>query len=295
MSNIQRYFSESAFQILKEDIFKGKKPLIQTIIQSGGELDLQIRPNNKFNVYYKGNSLAEVEIQPANYYNIKIHAKFDPIGSATKDGLKRFPNERFRVNNTGDYFYIKINRNELLKFFQGKIINALSSKIKAVNYSEEITFEQSLITDNLECEDFIIIDRQVGGGGISGFLDLLALKKNKTGRYKFVVLEVKLGNNTELKGKVVGQIEAYMEAIKNNVENFKKCYEINYAQKKELGIFPESFPATIQIDDIVDGRIVVGLYSKIGDEYIKELTSKYPDWKFGKNIVQFKNVLRDIT
>lgn len=98
-----------------------------------------------------------------------------------------------------------------------------------------------------------------------------------------------------LKGKVVGQIEAYMEAITKNVAIFKKCYEINYAQKKELGIYPDSFPAIIQIDDIVDGRIVVGLYSKIGDEYIKELTSRYPNWKIGKNIIQFKNVLRNMT
>jgi len=293
MSNIQRYFSESKFQIFKDDIFKGKNPLIQTIIQSGGELDLQFRPDNKFNVYYKGNSLAEVEIQRANY-NIKIHAKFDPIGSADKDGLKRFPKHRFKLESKSDYYNIKINRDELLKFFQAKIIKALSSKIKSVNNGEEITFEQSLITDNLDCEDFIIIDRQVGGGGIAGFLDLLALKKNKTGRYKFVVLEVKLGNNIELKGKVVGQIEAYMETIKNNVASFKKCYEINYAQKKKLGIYPDFFPATIQIDDIVDGRIVVGLYSKIGDEYIKELTAKYPNWKIGKNIIQFKNVLRDM-
>ena len=120
---------------------------------------------------------------------------------------------------------------------------------------------------------------------------MLALKKTNRGKYKFVVLEVKLGNNKDLEGKVVDQIIAYMFSIRNNIKSFKKCYETNYAQKKEIGLFPDYFPDSITIDDKVDGKIVVGLYSKIGEQYINKLTKKYPKWKKGINIIQFKNEL----
>jgi hypothetical protein len=288
MPKIQRYFSEIQFKNFKNDIYKGANPLPVTIRNSGGELDLQLRPGNKFNIYNKGNSLAEVQVR-INDYNVKIHNKFDPIGCAGKDGKKRFPKNRFV--NSGEYIHISIKREEFLKFFQKNIIQALCSNIKSVNNGEEIAFEQSLMTDNLNCEDFIIIDRQVGGGGLKGYLDLLALRRIDKGKYRFVVLEVKLGNNTELKGKVVGQIEGYMSGIKKNIGNFQKCYENNYAQKKEIGLFPDYFPNIIKIDKIVEGKIVVGLYSMIGDQYIKELNSKYPAWEKDKNIIQFKNEL----
>lgn len=289
MDEIKRYLSENRFDNFKRDIATGRNPLIDTIRNSGGELDLQFRPENKLNIYYKGNSLAEIEVQVNNYV-VKIHEKFKPINSADKDDGKRFPENRFNKIDK-NYYKIKLERGELLKFFQKKIIESLSANIKSVNNGEEITFEQSLITDNLDCEDIIIIDRQVAGGGIEGMLDLLALKKTSSGNYKFVVLEVKLGNNKDLKGKVVKQIESYMGSIRNNIKLIKECYETNYAQKKEIGLFPDYFPDSITIDDKVDGKIVVGLYSKIGEQYIKKLTKEYPEWKKGINIIQFKNEL----
>lgn len=295
MDEIKRYLSENRFDNFKKDIATGRNPLIDTIKNSGGELDLQFRPENKLNIYYKGNSLAEIEVQLNNYV-VKIHEKFKPFDSAGKVDRNRFPGNRFKKSNK-NYDKIKLERGELLKFFQKEIIKNLSTNIKSVNNGEEITFEQSLITDNLDCEDIIIIDRQVAGGGIindegkKGKLDLLALKKTNSGKYKFVVLEVKLGNNKDLEGKVVNQIESYIGSIRNNIKSFKKCYETNFAQKKEIGLFPDYFPDSITIDDKVDGKIVVGLYSKIGEQYINKLTKKYPEWKKGINIIQFKNEL----
>lgn len=290
MDEIRRYLSENRFDNFKKDIANGRNPLINTIKNLGEELDLQFRPKNKLNIYYKGNSLAEIEVQVNNYV-VKIHEKFEPINSAAKGAGNIFPPSRFDKRDKSCYVKIKLERGELLKFFQKKIIESLLANIKSVNYGEEITFEQSLITDNLDCEDIIIIDRQVGGGGIEGMLDLLALKKTNSGKYTFVVLEVKLGNNKDLEGKVVGQIIDYMNSIRNNIKSFKKCYETNYAQKKEIGLFPDYFPNSITIDDKVDGKIVVGLYSKIGEQYINKLTKKYPEWKKGINIIQFKNKL----
>lgn len=290
---IQRYFSKERFENFKTDIRAGSNPLIPKINISGGELDFQIRPHDKFNLYYKGNSLAEVAVQKSGY-SIKIHQKFEPQESAKRDSKGRFPEDRFKQSEKEKFYYsIIVPRNELLIFFQKKIIKSLSSNIKKVNYGEEITFEQSLMTDNLDNEDFIIIDRQIGGGGLPGRLDLLALRKIKRGIYRFVVLEVKLGINPDLKGEVVNQIDKYINAISDNIKNFKVCYEKNYQQKKEIGLFPDTFPSTIKIDKKVEGKIVVGLYSKIGAKYIAELTKKHPTWKLGKNIIQFKNELAD--
>ena len=289
MGEIERYFSKNIFDNFKEDITKGINPLVDTIKKSGGELDLQFRPDNKFNIYYKGNSLAEVKIQ-INKYVVKIHEKFEPIAAADKDEKKRFPEDRFLPTDKY-YLKIEIEREELLKFFQQSIIKSLSNKIKKVNNGEEIAFEQILMTDNIGREDFIIIDRQVKGGGGKGIIDLIALKKIHRGKYKFVVLEVKLGNNEDLKGKVVNQIETYMKSIENNIESFKRCYENNYAQKKDIGLFPESFSDTITIDNNVEGNIVVGMYSKIGEQYIEKLTENFPKWNKDKNIIQFINKL----
>ncbi|RLC28581.1 MAG: hypothetical protein DRH37_09260, partial [Deltaproteobacteria bacterium] len=205
MKGITRYFSEDKFVKFKKDF----SFLIKKIKDSKGELDLQIRPGNKFNIYYKGNSLAEVTIQKANYV-IKIHKEFEPIEASERDPKHRFPMKRFVFIGGTPYVLITLIPEELPKFFQSKIINALTSKIKKVNNGEEITFEQSLITDNIDSEEVIIIDRQVGGGGLSGILDLLALKKIDHAKYRLVILEVKLGNNIELKNKVAGQIKKYI-------------------------------------------------------------------------------------
>ena len=283
MPEIKRYISERKFDNFKKDI----SPLVKKIRESMGELNFQLRKDDLFNIYYKGNSLAEVKVQ-RQYYVVSIHEKF----KAPKAAEKRFPKNRFNnpKRKKKNYDSIFLKPEELSIFFQVSIIKALAARIKSINYGEEITFEQSLISDNLDSEDIIIIDRQVGGGGISGFLDLLALKKVARAKYRFVVLEVKLGNNKELDGEVVSQIEKYIEAIKENINNFRECYQINYAQKKELGLFPMDFPDEISIDNEVEGRIVVGLYSKIGEEYINNLLRKYPDWK--SKIIHFRNELK---
>ncbi len=282
MKGIKRYFSENAFVKFKDDF----SFLIKKIKDSKGELDLQIRPYNRFNIYYKGNSLAEVTIQGSNY-SIKIHEKFESVEAAKEDKPKqRFPKERF--SRSGKYYdKIILNSNELHIFFQNSIIERLKKNIKNVNYKEEITFEQSLITDNIDSKNVIIIDRQVAGGGLKGTLDLLALKEIDHAKYRLVVLEVKLGNNDELKDKVIGQIKNYIEVIQERIEEFRNCYEENYAQKKAAGLFPDEFPENITIDNEVEGRIVVGLYSEIGKKYIKELLNKYPDWE--NKIIQFYN------
>ncbi|HEX9973883.1 MAG TPA: hypothetical protein VGD14_17570, partial [bacterium] len=129
--------------------------LFETIRESKGELDLRLR-GDYFNLYYQGNSLAKVSFRGMKY-EISIHKKF--IGQG-----KIFKNEdRFQITNDGksSYSSILLNSTLLRPLFQQKYLSALYRKIREVNYSEELKFEQMLITDNFDREDFFILDRQV--------------------------------------------------------------------------------------------------------------------------------------
>jgi len=145
------------------------------------------------------------------------------------------------------------------------------------------------MTDNIGREELIIIDRQVTGGGIKGIIDLLALKISKDGRYSFLIIEVKLGNNKELNGPIVDQLDRYTEAIRDNIQSFIKCYETNYSQKIKLGLLPTDWKDTIEITEKVEGEIVVGHYSKIGTKAIETLKSNHTDLPY--KIEQFKNII----
>ena len=67
---IKRYFSPDIFESVKKDF----KFLIDKIIKSGFEYDMQIR-EDCFNLYYKGNSLAKVMCQYAreSKYEVRIN------------------------------------------------------------------------------------------------------------------------------------------------------------------------------------------------------------------------------
>lgn len=65
-----------------------------------------------------------------------------------------------------------------------------------------------LITDNLDRDELILIDRQVPDTKLNRRMDLLALKQTQGSQYRFLVLEVKMGNNPELKDKVANQVSS---------------------------------------------------------------------------------------
>jgi hypothetical protein len=175
---------------------------------------------------------------------------------------------------------------------QSKVIEKIKQTIKNINYSEEMYLEQALIADNANNKDFIIIDRQVRFPGSNGSkIDILALRKYKD-IYKFVVLEVKIGNNSELSGKVASQIERYVSLAKTNIDSMKECYKKNYQQKRLLGVLgDESWPKTIEIGNEVESLIVVGHYSGIAENNIKNLLSNHPNLE--SDIILFRNEISE--
>ena len=261
---IKRHFDPSIFNRIKKD-FDFLVPLLRGYF---GEIEFSI-PDNYFNLYYKGNSLSMVKCSKTGSYKVSINKKFFIRSKAQSD-------KKFDFKLKGDSFKDDLSAKLLHPFFKKKYINDFCSKIRNVNNGEEINFEQSIITDNLDNQDFFIIDRQITDTDLKRKrMDLLALKKTEEGIYKFVVLEVKLGKNEELEDKVASQLTHYIDHIKLHLEEYADCYEKNYEQKKELGLLSIPFKS-IKIDrSDVEGIVIVGGYSKIADKYIATLNAKH--------------------
>ncbi len=261
---MKRYFNNKNFKRLCEDF----EFLVNKIKNYKGELDLRLR-DNYFNLYYKGNSLAKVTPR-SNDYEISIHKRF------SKEIFKKDGRFMIKDNDKSKYCFIYAENNALPQLFQKKYLDKLFSNIKEVNYNEEITFEQMLITDNSDRSDLIIIDRQVTETGMDGKLDLLALRQNKDNHFYFEVVEVKLGNNKELARDVGKQLSRYICHIESNIKDWIYSYKEMYRQMKILKLFEKLPWEEIEIDEPVKGIIIVGGYSGIAKESIRKLKKHYP-------------------
>lgn len=263
---IKRYFTDKNFSRIKNDFGF----LVELINKSFGEFDFALR-NDYFNIYYKGNSLAKVEPIKEDTYKVTIHKKFFNYTKADN------PKYCISINDsTKNYRIAEVSTQQLHAFLQKRHLTELAAKIKKVNYGEEIDFEQSLITDNQNRKDFLFIDRQITDSGLKlKRLDLLALKQIEGNKYQFLVSEVKLGNNSELKDKVAEQLATYVKHISKHFIAYKECYEKHYKQKKELGLFKSPNYNKIEIIEPVEGIVIVGSYSGIAKQYINKLINEH--------------------
>ncbi len=278
---ISRYLSLTTCEAVKNDFGF----LINKIRESGFEYDLQIR-DDYLNLYYKGNSIGKISYRTdKKAYEVTINRKF------LKDSiLKHFP---LKSGNTSKepYAVFVLPCKQLHPFFSSNNLDSMSQKVKDVHFQEEIIFEQMLLTDNANRDDLIIIDRQVIDKEHLTKMDLLALKQEAAGKYQFLVLEVKLGNNPELKEDVYKQLKGYVERIDKNFYDYKDCYELNFKQKQGLGLFPGNL--NIEIVEGVLGIVVVGGYSGLAKKNISELKANHPDIKVLhiKNEISFNNLI----
>jgi hypothetical protein len=258
---IQRYFKDDSFTKIKEDF----NFLLKLVKNFGGDLDFAIR-ENYFNLYYRGNSLAKVSFSRNLKYKIRIHNDF----------CKGLP--VIRLDKSNPYTDHIVNKNDLHSFLQKKHINIIISNIKKRNYSEELILEQLIISDNINRSDFIIIDRQVTDKVLKGKrMDLLGLKQVENSKYQFIVLEIKMGNNPELKIDVSNQLKGYVEHINNNFSVYKECYEKQYSQKKQLGLILNSNYEKIEIGEPADGMVVVSGYNSTVNKSLKKLNEIDPN------------------
>ncbi|MBN2221699.1 MAG: hypothetical protein JW708_05770 [Vallitaleaceae bacterium] len=261
---ITRYFSDENFARFKTDF----QFIVRTITSYKAELELCLR-ENYFNLYFRGNSIAKVLFKRDRRYEVHIHEKFYPT-SLSKDS-------RFSPPKSIDtYCCLDVSVELLHPLFQKKYLAEMFSNIKQENHSEELTLEQMIITDNIENEKVIIIDRQITDIVLKKRIDLLALRQHHGNTYQFVIIEVKMGNNPELKDSVARQLNGYVTHVEKYFPDYKMCYEKHYKQKKELELIKKPDWNEIEIIPDVQGIVIVGGYSQIAQERIDELTKNYP-------------------
>lgn len=270
---IERYLTDMNMNRLKRDFGF----LLNAVKNSHGELELAFR-KSRVTVYYRGNILAEIVFRPADKYDVDIHKKFFEPADLIMPRSKKNMHEEANVRS---YYRLRVDARGALQLLQRKNIDRLKKVIRKVNHSEELAFEQILIADNQPSREFILIDRQVQAIGGPGRLDLLGLRLLKNGQYRFVVIEVKLGNNSELSNKVADQLKRYIEHIedkenhKENAKQYADCYTINYRQKYALGLLGGSklpAPDDFKIDrNVVEGVVIVGGYTNQAKAQIEQL------------------------
>ena len=268
--SITRFLSDDHFKRLSTDFGF----LLRMVHGYGGELELALR-GPYFNIYHRGNSLAKVSFSSAEQYRVEISSAFYNESEAAQD--KRFAN--CISNVAGGRVTLTLPADLLHPFFQKKYLDDLCSRIKRRNYCEEIAVEQMLICDNRGREDFIIIDRQVVFLGLRDVrMDLLALRQVEPGanRYQFEIIEVKLGNNPDLRGNVAEQLDRYVQHVKTEHRAYKDCYEKQYRQKVALGLIYDPPFEQIEISQEVTGVLVVTGYGGIAQPVLKELANDHP-------------------
>jgi len=247
------------------------KPVVRLINDSSGEFDLQIR-KDCFNLYYQGNSVAHVTPRRNRTYSIRIHERF--VADSIQKKLEQYSSS---TRAKSGYITFSVKAKDLHPFLQRNHLNSISAQIRKVHNGEEITMEQVIVTDNPPTPDFFIIDRQVADHLTWARVDLLALRRDDPGQHHFVVFEIKLGRNPELREKAGRQVSTYVTHIRQHIGDYAYCYEKNYEQKRQLGLFGNAripMPDSIQIDrepDDVEGIVVAGGYSQLAMRNIEKL------------------------
>ena len=82
-------------------------------------------------------------------------------------------------------------------------------------------------------------------------------------------------------------MQEYVARIRQHIGDYADCYEKNYAQKWEMGLFrlyakDSELTSSIAISrdpESVDGLVVVGGYSQVGAVAIRKLKANHPDIK----------------
>ena len=228
--------------------------------------------HNYFNVYFRGNSLARVAPLKQGKYEVRVHQKF--VRGPVEASWSTWP-----FKNSGPYRRWIIGGSDARKFLSKTNVGRLGAQITKVNHGEEITFEQILMTDNPPSPQLVIIDRQVTDHTLTKQMDILALSRpSGTGAFEFLVIEVKLGKNPELRGPVANQLNEYVGHIREKIDDYTACYTRNYAQKHQLGLLDfEGAESSVDIEPVVEGMVMVGGYSGLAADAVRELRSKHPE------------------
>jgi len=245
------------------------------------ELAVEFRRPNELSIYDRGNRLAQLTLLSNGNYRMTTNQKFVE-GTPLGDNVK-FPGERSRSEVS-----YTVPAQQLHALLQFAHIKSMRARIKHANYKEELRVAQMIAADNSTGTDVVVIDREVGDSApeLPGQrLDLLALQETDPGSYRFLAIEVKLGNNPELdeeaKAKsgartAVDQLEGYVAQIDRYFEDYAKCYRNNVDQKLKLGLM-DNWDEAPEIMQDTRGLLAVVGYGGIAEPKLKVIAQEHPD------------------
>ena len=185
----------------------------------------------------------------------------------------------------------------------------MRSRIKAIPHKEEIGVAHFIATDTMARTDVVVIDREVGDSDPEHRgerLDLLALQETEPATYRFLAIEVKLGNNAELdtlaqarakKRSAVEQVRGYADQIDRCFDAYAACYRTNIARKLELGLLRNGWDCAPTIVPGTKAMLVVAGYSGIAAPYLEVIARDHPDlWvkTFGYGLRSEGGIIADL-
>lgn len=268
---IHRYLTEDQWARRRDFQF-----LAAMARRSRGQLDFLIR-KDRVTLYHQGNHVCTVHVRLPRYrveFTTVFFEQAFPAGERTsEDRFLRLPLRRTTKATNLDGLTAK----QLKRVLSEKVIKRLMAAIRWRDYGQEIAFEQLLMAQNPPTPELIVIDRQVSDTAMGRKrMDVLALRQIEEGenRYRFCVVEIKLGSNAELDGRVVGQLERYLGHLVGDVlEDYRVSYERMYGQLVGIGMLPgENLFDGIQIDtERVDGMIVVGYLDPVSEGQVRSI------------------------
>jgi len=193
--------------------------------------------NNFLDLYFLGHGIEVKRTKSLGEYYLSASNRFNPK-PILRDELQGIVKDYGPTKNWQISFDdIEKESPEIFDGIMTKILLKIVEHRKG-NISEGVS-EINHFIDNraIGKNGILVIDRQVVYPRTrEGRIDLLGLQRLKTGKFTFVVLELKNKNNTDISHVFTKQVKRYVDIVYNNYEDFKKTYEKVLKQKIELGL-----------------------------------------------------------
>ena len=255
------------FRKLEEDFFtelKDKSQPLHYILdferKNRKSFLVEIR-KNFLDLYFLGHTI-EVRSKKDGYYLIASN-EFNP-----KELLKKSP--KSIVKTYGDTkWQISFGDIKSYECFEEIISEAIAKIVsrKKGNISEGVS-EINHFIDNraIGKNGILVIDRQVvyPRSG-KGRIDLLGLRRLKSGKFTFSVIELKNKNNKEIEDVFSRQLKRYIDLVYEKYEDFFETYIEVLQQKVKLGIL-KAIDCTIAPKSEISKKDIEGIV--ILDNYI---------------------------
>ena len=277
MSVIKRRLSEDNYERAKDELGFLVDHLGRA--QFRGDLAIEFRGPSELSVYDRGFRLAQIMFARDGSYRVGTHTSF--IQKTPLDGNPRFPAV---IDDEKKSATFAVTAGGLRSLLQTTHIARMRTRIKEVRHREEIGVSHVIAADTMNGGDIVIIDREVGhsGSALPGErLDLLALERVRADEYRFLAVEVKLGNNPELNLRAAGrnavmQVEGYRDEIDRCFDDYKECYEENVRQKIGLRLL-DCWEAAPTIVRGTNAMLVVAGYMGIAAPHLEAIEREHKD------------------